>query len=171
MHPSCLPGAALLAECEIKRTKTGGPGGQHRNKVETAIVIRHQPTGICGQASERRSQEANREAALFRLRVNLAIEVRKPPMPKLSQLWCERTGQSGRSSGRGKISVNPNHDDFPCLLAEAMDRLAANGYEVGKTAQDLGVSTSQLVKFLKLAPAAFKKLNQERLAGGARPLK
>ena len=72
MHPAALPPDVLLNDCEIRRTRRGGPGGQHRNKVETAVVIKHRPTGAVGAASERRSQDLNRQAALQRLRVNLS---------------------------------------------------------------------------------------------------
>lgn len=66
MHPACLPAAELLAAHDETRTRRSGPGGQHRNKVETAVVLLHQPTGIKAEASERRSKAENRRVALRR---------------------------------------------------------------------------------------------------------
>jgi hypothetical protein len=82
----------LLKACAIHRGRAGGPGGQHRNKVETAIHIVHEPTGIDGQASERRSQTDNHRVALFRLRVKLAVEHREflPKFAQPSALWQSR---------------------------------------------------------------------------------
>ena len=66
--------------------------------------------------------------------------------------------------------VNPAHKDFPRLLCEAIDVLAAAEFDVGTGAETLGVSSSQLVKFLKLAPAAFDLLNRERVSRSLRKL-
>ena len=166
MHPAAIPVTDLLADCEVRRTRRGGPGGQHRNKVETAVVITHRATGKTGQASERRSQDLNRQAAVQRLRVTLAVEVRHPgdKDAPTSTLW--------RARARGRqLNVSTEHDDFPALLAEALDRLAACDWDAGEAAERLGITASQLVKFLKLEPAAFRMLNRERQARELAPLK
>ena len=53
MHPVYLSDDELQKQCTVKRTRASGPGGQHRNKVETAIVVKHDPTQVVGQASEK----------------------------------------------------------------------------------------------------------------------
>src|SRR5271157_5354132 len=93
-HPAAASAEQLLAECEVRRLRRSGPGGQHRNKVETAISLHHLPTGVHAEASERRSQAQNRSQALFRLRVNLALEVRQSRASEStpSPLWQSRCG-------------------------------------------------------------------------------
>ncbi|MEO2049795.1 MAG: peptide chain release factor-like protein [Pirellulales bacterium] len=163
MHPARLSVEQLLTQCSLQRTRRSGPGGQHRNKVETAIVIVHEPTGIRAEASERRRQSENRAQALFRLRVRLALGVRQfDPQgvaTKPSELWLQR-------SGGGRIKVNSRHEDFPALLAEALDAIAVAKSDVAAAAQYLGVTSSQLIKLLKLQPEAFVGVNQQRTDHG-----
>jgi protein subunit release factor B len=58
---------SLERDSDIEFFIAGGPGGQHRNKVETGVRLHHRPSGITVTAVERRSQHANREAAFERL--------------------------------------------------------------------------------------------------------
>jgi protein subunit release factor B len=75
--------SALKNEVEITTFKSGGPGGQHKNKTESAVRIKHLPTGIIVTASENRSQIKNRDLAWQRLIEKLAKrrQKRKPRLP------------------------------------------------------------------------------------------
>ena len=167
MHPATLPPEELLRQCAETRTRRGGPGGQHRNKVETAVVLLHSPTGISAEAAERRSQEENRRMALKRLRLRLALQwlpqtATGPHEP--SPLWLSR-------AKAGRLAIAPEHDDYPALVAEALQALEAGAFDVAAAAASLHVSTSQLLKLFRRVPAAWVQLNRLRLARGLPPLR
>ncbi len=165
-HPAALEPERLLSDCEVRFSRRSGPGGQNRNKVETAVVLTHRPTGLTAEANERRSQAENRRSALFRLRLQLALDVRgAAPVPyQPSPLWRSRCRG-------GRIVVSPTHDDFPALLAEALDVVAAHDMDVKAAAEDLGCSTTQLVRFLKDEPRALARINEVRRGRGQPTLK
>lgn len=173
-HPACLPEADLLKQCVISTGRSGGPGGQHRNKVETLVRIVHTPTGIEAHAGERRSQVENKHVAVRRLRETLAVRVRCP-VPKGrgigvldqapgSPLWRERTRT-------GAIACNPHHFDYPSLLAEALDMLAEHGWEPRAAGVLLGVSASQIIRLIKDLHGALAHVNAERGRHGLHALK
>jgi protein subunit release factor B len=58
-------------EIRVETFKASGPGGQHRNKRETAVRVRHLPSGISALATEHRSQARNKVLALRRLEMKL----------------------------------------------------------------------------------------------------
>lgn len=164
-HPAALDVDRLAAECETRRTRRSGPGGQNRNKVETAVVLTHRPSGIVAEANERRSQAENLRAALFRLRISLALEVRRPVLPgeSPSPLWSSRCRA-------GRVVVSADHDDFPALLAEALDVLESHAMDVRAAAEALGCTGSQLTKMLRSEPRAFQHVNERRRVLGLHAL-
>ena len=64
----------LERDCDVEFFIASGPGGQHRNKVETGVRLLHRPSGIIVMATERRSQHANREMAFERMAARLEEE-------------------------------------------------------------------------------------------------
>ena len=92
---------ALLAQCEVQVHRAGGPGGQHRNKVETAIRLVHAPSGVVAEGKDQRSRTQNLSAALGRLRAKL--EVLERPRKKRNPTRPSR-GSKGAAAGRGRRS-------------------------------------------------------------------
>lgn len=163
-HPSAISQAELLKACHETRTKRSGPGGQHRNKTETAVVLVHGPTGISAEGSERRSQAENRRVAIHRLRLRLALEHREPAAMEPSESWRKRV--------RGRqLVISAEHEDFPALLAEALDQLQAARFEIPPAARALGVTGTQLVRLFQKCPAAWVALNHHRAHAGLPALK
>ncbi len=105
-----LDDAALLQQCRVETFRVSGPGGQHRNKTDTAVRLTHRPTGIVALGQETRSQHRNRERALRRLRRAIALQLRRPlalddytPSPHLRAIL---TAPKIRRIG-------PRHRDYP----------------------------------------------------------
>ncbi|HEY3041908.1 MAG TPA: peptide chain release factor-like protein [Pyrinomonadaceae bacterium] len=58
----------LLRECEVETFRSSGPGGQHVNKTESAVRLRHLPSGVVVTSQQERSQHRNKALCLEKLR-------------------------------------------------------------------------------------------------------
>ena len=79
MTPYPTDDESLARDTDIEFVRDSGPGGQHRNKVETGVRIHHRPSGVVVKEARRRSQARNRDAAFTRLREQLEALNRPPP--------------------------------------------------------------------------------------------
>ena len=152
--------AELLDQCHEDRYKASGPGGQHRNKVTTAVRLRHEPAGVHVQAEEGRSLAENRRRAIHRLRERIAIEVRVPfdlASPDLPAEFSRYVSPDGR------LAINAKNPDYALVVATALDALAAAKGSYATAAAALGVTTSQFTKLLKSDREVWRWISEGRL--------
>ncbi|HJN71186.1 MAG: peptide chain release factor-like protein [Phycisphaerae bacterium] len=166
-HPAMMSEENLLKEVSLSFGRTGGPGGQHRNRKATACTATHVPTDITGTATERRRQSENRTLSVSRLRRTLAIILRRKIDTRkwtCSDLWRER--QQGE-----QLPINPKHRDYPHLLAESLDLLFAFDFDLAATAACASLSSSQIVKLIAHDKQALAWVNEQREERDLSPLK
>jgi len=157
----------LLAGCAVETYRASGPGGQHRNKTDSAVRLTHKPTGVSVTATERRSQHENRRVAMKRLRKAIALRVREaadagaPPKGSLAEALADPRWP--------RISQKSNA--YLIAAAHILDHLEAAEGKVSDVVGALGVSTASLVKFLSLDTHLWQEANQIRRRFAQRPLR
>jgi protein subunit release factor B len=105
----------LLRECEVETFRSSGPGGQHVNKTESAVRLRHLPSGVTVTSQEERSQYRNKAICLQKLRRKIEQLNYRPPkrvptrIPKAAKA---RTLEEKARRGRTKqLRSKPQADD------------------------------------------------------------
>jgi protein subunit release factor B len=86
-------------EFEEVFSRARGPGGQHVNKVSTAVTLRHVPSGLRVTVGDSRSQAVNRAEARRRLMEKLRAADRKEKQDRLAEVARERRRKARRSRG------------------------------------------------------------------------
>ena len=69
----------LLSECKVETFRSGGKGGQHANKTESAVRLTHIKSGIRVICQDERSQYLNKIKCIKELRVRMEKHNYKPP--------------------------------------------------------------------------------------------
>ena len=83
------PDTVRKSDLEIKYYRGSGPGGQHRNKVETACRMKHIPTGITTCSEEFKSQAQNKKAAFRKLASKLTPIMKNEPQKERNSSGTE----------------------------------------------------------------------------------
>ena len=85
------------ADLQVDTFRSGGAGGQHINKTESAIRITHIPTGIVAECQDERSQHKNREKAMRVLRSRILEAERKKQQSSIADERKSQVGSGDRS--------------------------------------------------------------------------
>lgn len=170
-HPSVLAVDRLLEQCDLRTQRRSGPGGQHRNKTSSGAFLHHRPTGLVGEATERRSQAQNRDVALQRLRYLIAVHVRTPsPLDPQHEVECELETQIRKRFRGHTLRMNESNPDKPAVLALVLNDLWVAGGQPSLVGACWSVSTSKLVSLIRSHAPALAWVNQLRQHHSKLPL-
>ena len=161
---------ALIGQCDVDRYRASGPGGQHRNKTESAVRLRHKPSGVTAIGEDSRSQAENKIHAVRRLRSAIALSLREPVSldgyTSSSRLAALVAGGTAPLGAKTRLT-----GDYWAAIAELLDLLVAGDLEIGTTAQRLGITTGALSKLLLHDDQVARVVNDLRRGRGMRPLR
>jgi protein subunit release factor B len=105
----------LLQQCEVQTFRSSGPGGQHVNKTESAVRLKHLPSGIVVSSQQERSQHRNKAICLEKLRRRVdQLNYRAPKRiaTKASKAAKERTLREKANRARiKKLRSKPAADE------------------------------------------------------------
>jgi hypothetical protein len=158
----------LLAQCEVHTYRASGPGGQKRNKTDSAVRLHHGPTRLIVTATESRSQHENKARALTRLRHAIALQMRRPVDREhfARPAWFEDIVGAER-----RLKLSPKGAPFWHTARLVMDVLDACAGSVADAAGLLGLTTGNLVSFVQSEEHVWEQANRIRQQHNCKPLR
>jgi hypothetical protein len=159
-----LDDGRLLKQCRVDTYIASGPGGQHRNRTYSAVRLTHVPTGVTVTGEERRSQHENKQKALCRLRMALALQVR-------STEFALHESVNNIFTAAGPVRVNPSNPIYPQMCAGVLDALFSCRGSLSSAAALLHMSTGQLAKAVERDGDLLTAANRLRNQFNLKPIK
>ncbi len=105
---------ALLLECKVETFRSGGKGGQHANKTESAVRLTHTKSGIQVMCQDERSQYLNKTKCIKELRLRIEKKnyippkrIRtKPTRGSVERRLLNKKHKSEKKNNRKKSDIN-----------------------------------------------------------------
>jgi hypothetical protein len=151
---------ALAQLCKFEAYKSGGPGGQKRNKTSSGVRWTHIATGVHAHSNDFRLQSENRVRALHRLRFKLATDLRTP----VDVRGYEPPAWFSEARIDGKLTTNTKNPIYARLAAHVLDVFDAAGGRLADAAALLGVSNANLSHFLQAEHTVLAAASRIRAA-------
>ena len=134
VEPEGEPIEVNPADLRVDTFRSSGAGGQHVNKTDSAIRITHLPSGIVVESQTERSQHANRDTAMKRLRATLAEQQANKAAAAIAEDRKLQVGSGDRSQrirtynySQGRITDHRVEGltlyDLPNILTGDLDAL------------------------------------------------
>lgn len=147
--------AELADVCRIDVFCGTGPGGQHRNRNYTAVrAVTRVPENFTAEESSFRSQKQNLEAALQKLRIQLAIAWRKTPPERFMY-----------------THYNESNPAYALMLARLLDVVCACNFDHKAAAEKSHISGTKLLKELAREYIVWQEFQKIRAELGMTELK
>jgi hypothetical protein len=161
-----LTDPALLDQCRLDTFRSGGPGGQKRQKTSTAVRLTHLPTGIAATSTEWRTLTENKLHALRHLRLKLATDLREP----IDLQRFEPPDWFLSIRRQHQIEASHRHPLYAAAAGLVLDLLKALAGNPAAVAVNLGLSTTAVIKLLEDQPHLWAAANHIRADLGMKPL-
>jgi hypothetical protein len=159
---------AFLKTCRFDTYMASGHGGQKRNRTYSAVRLIHLPTALMVIAEESRSQAENKLKALKRLRMAIALRVRKQSSPAILTIPGEIREYFKPDA---PLQINPKNPLYPLACATVLDAVHVAEGKIGDASQLLDVSTGRLNKFFSRDRDLLSTVNELRAHFNLKPLK